>query len=166
MDLVNEKDEVIGTVWKSEAHKDPTKIHREVAIAVFNEKGEVLLQQRSMKKLTGRGEWKITAAGHVGRGEDPQKAVVREAEEELGLKIVPKYFGKKFVIRGDKEARFFWIYYSIVKNHPSLKLDEDEVMDARWVKLDKLEEFAIKNDYDLLGNSHKIIVELKKKLKL
>ena len=50
LDLVNEKDEVIGEVWKSVAHKDPTKIHREVAIVVFNNKSEVLLQQRSFKK--------------------------------------------------------------------------------------------------------------------
>ena len=47
LDLVNEKDVVIGTVLKSEAHKDPTKIHRQVDLVIFNDKGEVLLQQRS-----------------------------------------------------------------------------------------------------------------------
>ena len=86
LDLVNEKDEVIGEVWTSVAHKDPTKIHREVAIVVFNNKSEVLLQQRSFKKSHDPGEWKLTAAGHVGKGEDPKDAAIRELEEELGLK--------------------------------------------------------------------------------
>lgn len=89
LDLVNEKDEVIGEVWKSEAHRDPAKFHREVAIVVFNNKREVLLQQRSFKKSHDPGQWKITAAGHVGKGEKPEDAVKRELEEELGLKIVP-----------------------------------------------------------------------------
>ena len=40
LDLVNEDDEVIGTVWKSKAHKDPSKIHREVAIVIVNNKEE------------------------------------------------------------------------------------------------------------------------------
>jgi len=43
IDLVNEKDEIIGTVWKSQAHKDPKLIHREVGIAIFNTDGCVLL---------------------------------------------------------------------------------------------------------------------------
>lgn len=62
LDLVNENDEITGTVWKSEVHRNPYLIHREVAIAVFNEKGEILLQQRSLKKENSPGEWKITAA--------------------------------------------------------------------------------------------------------
>lgn len=35
---------------------------------------------------------KITAAGHVGAGEDPNMAVKREVEEELGITIDPVYF--------------------------------------------------------------------------
>jgi len=78
LDLVNEKEDVIGTVWKSEAHMDPSKIHREVTIAVFNNKNEILLQRRSMNKVNDPGCWKITAAGHVGMNEDPKHAVKRE----------------------------------------------------------------------------------------
>ena len=106
LDLVNEKDEVIGEVWKSVAHKDPTKIHREVAIVVFNNKSEVLLQQRSFKKSHDPGEWKLTAAGHVGKGEDPKDAAIRELEEELGLKTTLKYFGKKFLTYKKRKRGF------------------------------------------------------------
>jgi isopentenyldiphosphate isomerase len=87
LDLVNENDEVVGSVWKSEAHKDNRLTHREVAVALFTKNGEVLLQQRSMKKETGKGEWKVSVAGHVAFGEDPEKAAEREVFEELGIKI-------------------------------------------------------------------------------
>src|SRR3989344_5920035 len=92
LDLVNEEDEVIGTVWRSEAHKNPSKIHREIAVAVFNHKGEVLIQQRSMKKTNDPGEWKITAAGHVASGENPKDSAEREVLEELGIKVKPILF--------------------------------------------------------------------------
>ena len=85
LDLVNEKDEIIGEVWKSEAHKNPSKIHREVVIAVFNKKGDVLLQKRSINKEYHPGRWAITA-GHVGKGEVPGDAAKRELFEELGWK--------------------------------------------------------------------------------
>ena len=164
LDLVDKNDQVIGTVWKSEAHGDPTKIHREVAIAVFNDKEEVLLQRRSMKKRNDPGRWTITAAGHVGKGEDPKIASVREVKEELGLDVKPVFFGKYFMKYKDKESRFFWIYYARVKGKARLRLDKSEVMDARWVDLGNIEEFAQNNDYPIKGESHKILMEMKKSL--
>ncbi len=109
LDLVDKNDRVIGTVWKSEAHKDPSVIHREVAIVVFNKKGEVLIQQRSMNKKNDPGAWKITAAGHVGQGEDPKKAAEREVYEELGINIEANFLKKTFKKRvgkpGSTESR-------------------------------------------------------------
>lgn len=166
LDLVNEKDEVIGTVWKSEAHKDPTKIHREVALIIFDTKGGALLQQRSMNKEVEPGQWKITAAGHVGSGEDPKRAIVRETYEELGIKVNPVFFGKRFVSYRDKESRFFWTYYAIISRAPKLKLDLIEVMDARWVNIKDIKKFAKENSYSLKSNSHKFLMEVARHLKL
>lgn len=166
LDLVNDKDEVIGKIWKSDAHKDPDLIHREVAIAVFDKKGGVLLQQRSMNKANDPGAWKIAAAGHVGKGEDPKDAIKREIYEELGIRVKPIYIKKEFARYKDKESRFFWIYYAVVNGKPKLSLDKDEVMDAKWVKIDDLEKFAKNNNYSLKSLSHKIIIELKNSLNL
>lgn len=165
LDLVNKKDEVTGKVWKSEAHKNPLKIHREVAIVVFNERGEVLIQQRSLFKKNDPGEWKISSAGHVGRGEEPKHAVERELFEELGIKVEAIFYQKIFRKRleeiGSRESRFFYIYYAIVKGIPKLKLDRNEVEDALWIKPNELKLFAKDNAWNLKGLSHKIIMELK-----
>ena len=160
LDLVNEKDEVIGTVWKSEAHGNSKLIHREVAIAILNDKGEVLIQRRSLNK-TSPGSWKITAAGHVGSGEDPKEAVKREVGEELGISINPIYFSKRF----DKdnkhnESKFYWIYYALKKGRPKLKINTEEVMDALWIKPGDLVNFSKNNQWDIKGLSHKTISEI------
>jgi isopentenyl-diphosphate delta-isomerase len=169
LDLVSEKDEVIGTIRKSEAHKDSTKIHREVAIAIFNQNGEVLIQRRSLNKANDPGLWKITAAGHVGAGENSKVAAEREIFEELGLAVdaefLRKGFEKRVGKRGSTEARFFYIYYATVKGSPPvLKLDKTEVMDIKWIRPDKLEAFSKGNDWDVKGLSHKIIMEIYSKL--
>lgn len=164
LDLVNNKDEVIGTVWKSEAHQDPTKIHREVAICVFNDRGETLIQRRSMQKINGPGEWKIAVAGHVESKEDPADAIKREVFEELGLELNSVYFKKEFAKRGSFESRFFYIYHALVKGKPELKFNTGEVMDVKWIKPVDLIKFAVNNEWDTNGLSHKTIIEVKEKL--
>jgi isopentenyldiphosphate isomerase len=144
--LVNEKDELIGPVLKSEAHSDKFKIHREAAVFIFTESQEGLFQQRSFDKTFSPGQWKISAAGHVGYGEEPAEAMKREIKEELGIKVDKlTYWGKNFkeevgeIVNGvsKEQARFFWLYYVILDDRADLKLQKEEVNDARWVGLDE-----------------------------
>lgn len=164
LDLVDKKDKVIGSVWKSEAHKDPSKIHREVAIAVFNGGGEVLLQQRSISKKHHPGRWAITA-GHVGKGEKPSIAARRELFEELGWKKKLIFLGK-LLLDDNKERRFFWIYYLIVRNRPKVVFESSEIMDIKWVDFWNIKLFSKDNDYYLNGSTHKILTTVANKLKL
>ena len=160
LDLVNGNDEIIGTVWKSEAHKDPKLFHREAAIVVFNENQEVLLQQRSMSKKSAPGKWTLTAVGHIGRGEAPEIAAARELQEEMGLVVKPIYFKKTAIQYQENEARFFWVYYGIVKSDEKITIDKEEVQDAAWVPVTKLVEFSKTHNYLLTGVSHLRIMEL------
>ena len=83
LDLVNEKDEVIGEVWKSEANSNPKLIHREILVYVFDDQNRMLLQQRSFTKKVYPGQWAETCAGHIGKGEKPKIAAYRELSEEF-----------------------------------------------------------------------------------
>jgi isopentenyl-diphosphate delta-isomerase len=158
LDLVNQNDEIIGTVWKSEAHKNPKLIHREIAIAIFNNNGKVLLQQRSMNK-SHPGSWKITAAGHIKSGEDPIVAAKRELAEELGLDVNLTYL-KKVHESTPTESKFYWVYYALVDGEPKTTLDYSEVMDSAWVGMDELESFSKSHDYDMKGLSQALITEI------
>ncbi|MEL1250069.1 (deoxy)nucleoside triphosphate pyrophosphohydrolase [Aurantiacibacter gilvus] len=58
-----------------------------VAVALFDENGRVLLQQRPAGKHHG-GLWEFPG-GKVESGEIPQVALVREVAEELGIGLDP-----------------------------------------------------------------------------
>ncbi|MDQ5950941.1 MAG: isopentenyl-diphosphate Delta-isomerase, partial [Patescibacteria group bacterium] len=62
--LITEQDEVIGTMDKIEAHRGDGKLHRASSVFLFkkSEDGEVelLVQQRSDKKIVGAGQWANT----------------------------------------------------------------------------------------------------------
>src|SRR4051812_43883356 len=90
-DVVNELDEVIGQERRSVVHRTGLR-HRAVHVLVFNSKGELFLQKRSMTKDTFPGAWDSSASGHLDTGEDYEACALRELGEELGWKpaTVPK----------------------------------------------------------------------------
>lgn len=79
--VVNENDEVIGTMPKEEAHKNGTP-HRIAVVYVENENGEILIQHRT------DGYLDHSSAGHVDPGESYEDAARRELNEELGVENV------------------------------------------------------------------------------
>lgn len=167
LDLVNDKDEVIGTVYKSEAHSNPDLIHREIALIIFNHKGETLLQQRSSKKKADPLKWVVACSGHVGAGEAPDDAVKRELKEELGItEIDLEFFGKLFS-REERhsESKFYWIYYGFYDND-TFTLDKEEVEDVKWVKLNEFAKFYEDLGYSLKEQSYITTMEIAKKISL
>src|SRR6267154_5416763 len=85
-DIVNEHDEVVSRAPRREVHARGL-LHRAVHVLVFNARGEVFLQKRSMTKDKSPGLWDSSASGHVDSGEDYDTCVVRELREEIGLSI-------------------------------------------------------------------------------
>ena len=71
---------------KSEIHKLGL-YHNTAHIWIFNEKGHILLQQRSSKKTFHPLLWDVSVAGHVDSGETIRQAAVRETREEISLLI-------------------------------------------------------------------------------
>ena len=85
-DVVNERDEVIGRNTRREVHRLGL-MHRAVHALVFNSRGEVFLQKRSMKKDNNPGVWDSSASGHLDCGEDYDACAIRELREEIGLRL-------------------------------------------------------------------------------
>ncbi|MEY2408080.1 MAG: hypothetical protein QOF48_750, partial [Verrucomicrobiota bacterium] len=83
-DVVNERDEVVGRAPRREVHQNGLR-HRAVHVLVFNSRGEVFLQKRSMTKDTFPGAWDSSASGHLDCGEDYDACAIRELREELGV---------------------------------------------------------------------------------
>lgn len=83
-DVVNERDEVVGQATRDAVHARGL-MHRAVHILVFNTRGEVFLQKRSLSKDRSPGLWDSSASGHVDSGEDYDACALRELREEIGL---------------------------------------------------------------------------------
>ncbi len=82
--LVNEKDEVLGTAEKMEAHQKGL-LHRAFSIFVFNSRGEMLMQQRAAGKYHSGGLWTNACCSHPQSGEKTEAAAGRRLKEEMGF---------------------------------------------------------------------------------
>lgn len=129
-DVVNERDEVIGQNTRREAHRLGLK-HRAVHVLVFNVRGEVFLQKRSMLKDTAKGKWDSSASGHVDSGEDYDATAARELREEIGL-VVTQTPQRLFKIEARKETgwEFCWIYRC--ESEGPFTLHPDEIETGAW----------------------------------
>jgi isopentenyl-diphosphate delta-isomerase len=82
--LVNEHDDMVGTMDKMEAHKQGL-LHRAFSVFIFNKKGEMLLQQRALNKYHSAGLWTNACCSHPMPGEKTKDAAQRRLMEELGF---------------------------------------------------------------------------------
>ena len=129
-DVVNERDEVIGRAARSDVHRKKLR-HRAVHVLVFNSRGEVFLQKRSMKKDTAKGLWDSSSSGHLDHGEDYDPCAVRELREEIGLalKRPPK---RVLRIEACEETgnEFVWVYRC--KSEGPFTLHPEEIERGEW----------------------------------
>ncbi len=139
-DVVNERDEVIGRERRSEVHRLGLK-HRAVHVLVFNVRGEIFLQKRSMRKDTFPGAWDSSSSGHLDSGEDYDACAVRELREELGWQA-DKPPRRLFQINACAETgqEFVWVYRGEAEGPFTLQPEEIESGDwftpeavTRWI---------------------------------
>jgi len=137
-DVVNERDEVVGRNTRREVHRLGLK-HRAVHVLVFNARGEVFLQKRSMKKDLHPGVWDSSSSGHLDSGEAYDACAVREVREEIGLDLKsgargtrPSELEKLFKIDACVETgwEFCWIYRC--ENEGPFTLHPDEIETGGW----------------------------------
>lgn len=83
--LVNSHDEPVGTLDKVEAHRGEGKLHRAASVFLFNAKNELLVQQRSAKKITSPLKWQNTCCGNSLPGESYEECAKRRLQVELGI---------------------------------------------------------------------------------
>jgi len=82
--LVNEADQELGFMEKMEAH-EKALLHRAFSVFIFNNKGEMLLQQRASNKYHSANLWTNTCCSHPKPGELTLRAANRRLQEEMGF---------------------------------------------------------------------------------
>ena len=140
--LVDENDDMVGTMGKMEAHKQGL-LHRAFSIFIFNSKGEMLLQQRAITKYHSGGLWTNACCSHPMPGEKTQVAAQRRLMEELGFETpIEKIFDFTYKAEFDNgltEHEFDHVFAGEYEGE--LEINPDEVNDFVYKEVS-----AIKNE--------------------
>ncbi|AMC10410.1 isopentenyl-diphosphate delta-isomerase [Lutibacter profundi] len=143
--LVNEKDEQIGLMPKMEAHEKAV-LHRAFSVFVFNDKNELLLQQRAADKYHSPLLWTNTCCSHQRDGESNLAAGKRRLHEEMGfvcaLEEKTSFIYKAPFDNGLTEHELDHIMVGFYNENPIINREEVEAY--KWMDIED-----VKNDITL-----------------
>lgn len=144
LDVVDEDDEVIAVRRRGEIHAERL-MHRAVHILVFNGRGELFLQKRSLSKDEQPGKWDSSAAGHVDSGEDYLACARRELAEELGI-VVDQPLRALFKLPASvRTGNEHCMVYRYCHDGP-LVLQADEIDEGAWIEPTSMDRRVLDDD--------------------
>lgn len=135
--IVNDKDEIIGYKKRDEVDFK-NDIYRVAALWLSNSNGEVLIAQRKLTKDKDPGKWGPAVAGTVDEGETYDQNIVKEIEEEVGVKGLDIVKGPH--VRITKPRNYFcqWFTAKLDKSSNEFIVQEDEVEKVEWIDFESL----------------------------
>jgi isopentenyl-diphosphate delta-isomerase len=84
--LVDDADRELGSLSKAACHDGHGVLHRAFSLLIFNDAGELLLQQRAPSKRLWPLYWSNSCCSHPRWAESMEAATRRRLHEELGLR--------------------------------------------------------------------------------
>lgn len=139
--LVNKEDKQLGLMGKMEAH-EKALLHRAFSVFIFNQKGELMLQQRALNKYHSPGLWTNTCCSHQRDGESNIEAGRRRLQEEMGfecdLKELFWFVYKAPFDNGLTEHELDHVMVGSFEEDPNI--NPDEVASFKWMTLEDVKE--------------------------
>ena len=130
----------------------PGRYHRVVHVWVMDSTGRLLIQKRAPFLRLMPGEWTVTSGSAVA-GEDSRQAAARELGEELGIHVRPEELEFLFTLRRRSSFSDLWLLRRDV-DEGSLRLQAEEVADARWVTRGQLQNMLGKRNFHHYGRDY------------
>jgi len=147
--LVDTADSELGTMEKMEAHEKAV-LHRAFSVFIFNDRGELMLQQRAAHKYHSPLLWTNTCCSHQRQGESNIEAGKRRLREEMGFEV-------------DLEEKFHFVYKAEFDNglteheldhvmvgyyNEKPIINPEEVASWRWIDMEVLQKDMKDNPQD------------------
>lgn len=137
--LVDENDNAIAEMEKLAAHEQGC-LHRAFSVFIFNDKKELLLQQRANEKYHGGGLWTNTCCSHPQWEEDVNSSAMERLNYEMGmqcdLKLIYSFIYNERVENNLIEHELDYVFIGYSNQNPSL--NKDEVRDYKWMNVDNI----------------------------
>ena len=135
--LVDENDQQIGLMEKIEAH-EKALLHRAFSVFIFNEKGELMLQQRAASKYHSPLLWTNTCCSHQRDGETNLVAGRRRLQEEMGFVTdITEVFSFIYKAPFDNGLTEHELDHVMVGKYEALpNVNKEEVEAYKWMQLE------------------------------
>ena len=137
--LVDTRDREIGVMEKMEAHRKGF-LHRAFSVFIFNDKGQMLLQQRAGVKYHSGGLWTNACCSHPRKDEETRAAAERRLIEEMGMNVpLRKLFSFIYMTPLDNELtehEYDHVFIGFSNEDPVV--NKDEVESFRWAFPDQV----------------------------
>ena len=139
--LVDESDCRLGSMSKALCHQGRGVLHRAFSLLIFNDKSELLLQQRAPSKRLWPLYWSNSCCSHPRGAESMDVATQRRLREELGISCELQFLFKfqyhaQFDATG-AEHELCSVF--IGRCDDPVQINREEIHDWRWVDLDVLQ---------------------------
>ena len=122
-------------------HEGRGILHRAFSLLIFNDRGELLIQQRSASKRLWPLFWSNSCCSHPRRAETMEQAIHRRLYEELGIRC-PLRFLFKFQYQAQFDAtgaEHELCSVFIGRCTDSVKIDAGEIFAWRWIAPEALQ---------------------------
>lgn len=133
--LVDDHDREIGHQDKLGCHTGAGILHRAFSLFIFNDAGELLLQQRSIQKQLWPLYWSNSCCSHPRRGETMETAIMRRSQQELGIVTQFQYLYKfKYQVpymNIGAEHELCWVF--VGRSEDPIQVNENEIAGWRFI---------------------------------
>ncbi|MBR3969146.1 MAG: NUDIX domain-containing protein [Clostridia bacterium] len=140
------------TTVRGHCNLKPGEYHLVVHIWVVSSHGEFLIQRRSETKKLMPGEWAATGGAAIS-GENSYTAANRELYEELGIPSNKQTLKKLARIKRRNSLLDIWFVNTDI-NANNLRLQKDEVAEARWVSRGEFEQMIREGQFHNYGKEY------------
>lgn len=145
--VVDEDNNVLEYRTKADCHEGDGILHRAFSVFLFNEAGEVLMQQRSGAKPLWPLFWSNSCCSHPRRGETEAEAAIRRIAEELGVETELEYvytftYHAPF---GDKGSEREVCAVFLGRASEPIVVNETEIADWTWMSVEDLDRELARN---------------------
>ncbi|WP_315080024.1 NUDIX domain-containing protein [uncultured Clostridium sp.] len=163
LDIYDKNGKKTGVIKKRGAELKEDEYNFAIELWVVNSKNEILIQKRASCRKVLPNVWGMTT-GYIKSGEDTKNGCIREAKEEIDLKILKEDFN---LICNLIHGNTMWDVFAVKKDYDISKasLQKEEVSEVKWVSVNEFKRmvnegkaFKYPEIYDILNKIQELLM--------